>query len=217
MAQPKLRHEEMYVGAQGGALASMVSFSPTVSQHALHSYLGGTAGVVFRYVGHKVCGLQIEANWMQKGWNEYTPQSDGSKAVTYSRRLDYLQVPLLCHLYFGKKARGFINLGPQIGILLYDKPICSTSSPEYLLWENTNNSRDGKQYAKVENKFDWGVAGGLGFYYRTPKAGTYQIEARFNYSLGAYFDTSKMAYFSTSNAMNLSLTMAYMWQLKGDK
>ncbi|MBQ9339446.1 MAG: PorT family protein [Paludibacteraceae bacterium] len=207
-AQPKLLREEMYVGAQGGALASMVMFSPTVSQSPLHCYLAPTAGAVFRYIGHKVCGLQVELNYMQRGWQEYS----SATGYGYRRRLDYIELPLLMHLYFGKRARGFFNLGPQIGYLVHEsqKEIPTAYSSA---WTSGKSSGTYHQYVPTENRFDWGLAAGLGFYYRTAKAGTYQLEARFNYSLGSNFSTSKMEYFSSSNNMNLSLTIAYLWQV----
>lgn len=214
LAQPKLMHEEMYVGAQGGALASMVMFSPRVSQEPLHCYLGPTAGVVFRYIGHKVCGLQVEVNYMQRGWQEYKDEESG-----YRRQMDYIEVPLLTHLYFGKKVRGFVNLGPQLGYLVHESQSRTDMIPDLLshAWQDGEGSRVGHQYVPTEKRFDWGLAGGLGMYYRSRYAGTYQIEARFNYSLGSIFSTSKMDYFANSNHMNLSLTFAYMWQVKGDK
>lgn len=211
-AQPKLYREEMYVGAHAGVMASMVNFSPKVAQDPLHCILGTEAGLVFRYAGHKVCGLQVELNYMQRGWQEYT----AAGGYGYKRTLDYIELPLLMHLYFGKRARGFFNLGPQIGYIIRetqsDVPTAYSAA-----WTSGKGSGTYHQYVPVENPFDWGVAGGLGFYYRTAKAGTYQIEARFNYSLGSLFSTSKMDYFAYSNNMNLSLSLAWMWQVKGEK
>lgn len=202
----------MYLGAQGGAMASIVNFSPVVYQTPLHSYLSPTAGLVYRYVGHKVCGLQVELNWMQRGWQQHSDEL----GVWYQRRQDYVEMPLLCHLYFGKRARGFINLGPQIGYLLHEE--WTGELPEGFddAWTE-GGSRTYHQYAPAEKRFDWGLAGGLGFYYRSKKAGAYQLEARFNYSLGTVFANSQMDYFASSNAMNLSLCFAYMWQFKGNQ
>ncbi len=213
-AQPKLLKEEMYIGAQGGVLASMVNFSPTIDQNPLHCHLGATAGLVYRYIGHKVCGLQVELNYMGRGWQEYSAES----GYAYRRQLDYIEIPLLMHLYFGdysrstKCARGFLNLGPQIGFLVNEKgsniPTAYSSA-----WNSGKGSGTYHQYVPLENRFDWGIAGALGFYYITQHAGVYQFEARFNYSLGSNFSTSRMDYFTSSNNMNLSFTVAYFWKL----
>lgn len=163
-AQPRLRAPEMYLGVQGGVTASTVLFSPTVSNMSNPFTngvtLGGNAGVVFRYAGHKVCGLQVELNYMHRGWREHTD------TATYQRNLHYLELPFLMHLYFGKQAvRGFVNLGPQIGVCLAD----TASGPRI-------SGTAAHQYNSIESRFDWGLAGGLGMYVRTRNAGVYQLE-----------------------------------------
>ena len=195
LAQPRFSEPEMYVGAQGGVMASMMMFKPEVSQSALHPFLGANAGLIFRYAGHKYCAFQLELNWMQRGWYE--------TQTGYSRQLDYLELPFLSHIYFGKRYRGFINLGPQIGYLIHDSASNTPAGSE-------------PQYLPVDKKFDWGVAAGVGFYARTI-AGTWQLEARFNYSFGSVFANRKTDYFDYSNPMNLSLNFAWLWQIKGEK
>ncbi|HCS87301.1 MAG TPA: hypothetical protein DIW30_02395 [Bacteroidales bacterium] len=194
MAQPRLAEKEYYVGAQAGVLASMVRFSPSVAQSALNPYLGTTAGLVFRYSGHKCCGLQVEVNYMQRGWHETD--------TDYRRELNYLELPFLTHIYFGRKFRGFVNLGPQIGILVNE--------------QHQGMPADKKtQHYAADTRFDWGVAGGLGAMYRSV-AGVWQLEVRFNYSFGDIFSNHKTDYFANSNPMNLSLNLAWMWQIRKD-
>ena len=206
LAQPKLQKEEMYVGAHAGAIASMYRFSPVVTQSWKQPFLGWNAGLIYRYAGHKVCGMQVEINYMQRGW--YETQTD------YTRQLDYIEVPFLMHLYFGKKARGFFNLGPQIGYC-FRSTEKGTVPDTYQTIRNTGaRSKTAHQYAPVEKPFDWGIAAGIGFYYRSKYAGVYQLEARFSWSFGNTFDDSKMDYFDYSNPMSLSLNFAYMWQVK---
>lgn len=209
-AQPKLRHEEMYVGAHAGAIASMYRFSGNVvTQSWLHPFLGWNGGLVFRYAGHKVCGFQVELNYMQRGWYETN--------IDYTRQVDYIEVPFLTHLYFGKKARGFINLGPQVGYCIRSVATNTPSPYNTMVASGNVTSKTAREYADVEKPFDWGVAGGVGFYYRSKYAGVYQLEARFNWSFGNTFNDSKMDYFDYSSPMSLSLNFAYMWQIKGDK
>lgn len=200
-AQPHLRTPEMYLGVHGGALGSMYSFTPRLNgtEHFLDAvFLSGNGGLVFRYSAHKCCGLQVEINYMQKGWRENADRADYS--VHYTRKLDYIEVPFLTHIYFGKPSfRGFVNLGPQIGYCFRQTELGTrnTATP------------DAPQYAPIDNRFDWGIAGGLGFYYRHVKAGLFQLEARFNYSLGDTFSNSKTAFFSQSHAMDVSVNLGY--------
>lgn len=203
-AQPRLRQPEMYIGAHAGALASMVYFSPSVEGISpLTVPITPNGGLVFRYAGHKVCGLQVEINYMLRGWHEHTTVTETAAAQEYLRRLHYIEVPFLTHLYFGgRHFRGFLNLGPQVGYCIADEaqgPLVETSAP---------------QYRPIQNRFDWGLAGGLGVYYRTNRVGLFQLEVRFNYSLGGIFKTSKTDYFSQAGPMDLSLNLAYMWEIK---
>lgn len=198
MAQPRLRHPEIYVGGHAGVMASTVLFNPRFDgMDILKSPLSVNGGLVFRYAGHKVCAIQAEINYMQRGWREV------GTSVDYRRQLDYIEVPLLMHLYFGKKHfRGFLNLGPQIGYCFRDVSY-GTPNPLYA-----------HQYEKIDKPFDWGVAGGLGVYYRTNKIGLFQLEARMNYSFGGVFGTSKIDYFTSASPVNLSVNFAYLWEIK---
>lgn len=203
-AQPRLRTPEVYVGAHAGAMASMVYFSPKVEGiDPLTAPITPNGGLVFRYAGHKVCAIQVELNYMQRGWHEGIAATDSTAGVDYRRRLHYMEVPLLMHLYFGSEHwRGFINLGPQVGY-------CFADSQSGTMSEDSQH-----QYVPIQQRFDWGLAGGVGFYYRHARVGLFQLEARFNYSLGSVFNTHLGDHFSNANPMDLSLNIAYMWQVK---
>ena len=203
VAQPRLRHPELYIGAHAGVMASSITFKPTVKGiDLLQSPLSINGGLVVRYAAHKVCALQLELNYMQRGWREMLPATATSPAVDYRRQLDYIQLPLLMHLAFGNKFRGFLNLGPQIGYCFRDSEY-GTKNPLYT-----------HHYLPIQQPFDWGLAGGLGMYYRTNKIGTFQLEARFNYSLGSVFNNRITDYFTSANPMNLSVNFAYLWEIK---
>ncbi|MBP3575490.1 MAG: PorT family protein [Paludibacteraceae bacterium] len=201
-AQPRLRTPEMYVGAHAGAIASTMLFKPNIANiDIMQSPLTINGGLVFRYAGHKVCAIQTELNYMQRGWRETITL--GQTTMDYTRQLDYIEIPLLMHLYFGKERfRGFFNLGPQIGYCIRD---VATPLPEGVT---------APHYLPIDKPFDWGLAGGLGCYLRTRKIGLFQLEARFNFSMGTTYNNRKVDYFSQSNAMNLSLNFAYLWEIK---
>lgn len=205
-AQPRLRKPEMYVGFQGGVMASTTMFTPVVENMTPITnacILGGTGGFVFRYSEQKCCAVQVELNYLQRGWHEKAKATDKTAAVDYARRLHYLEIPFLMHLYFGSKTwRGFLNVGPQIGFCLSDNGGSGDQSTTSI-----------HQYASIDNRFDWGVTGGLGFYCRTQKAGLYQFEVRYNYSFGTLFGNKTTDYFSRSNPMELSINLAWLWEL----
>lgn len=189
-AQPRLEQPEMYVGFHGGVIASMVRFSPRVEQSLLPPVLGGNGGLVFRYSRTKYTAIQLELNYMHRGWHE--------KNTDYYRHLDYIEIPLLMHLYVGKTVRGFLNLGPQFGycIAQYDK---------------NGSGLSGHQYEPASKPWDWGLAAGLGLQVNTRRAGSYQLEARFNFSFGDLYPNRVSDYFSSSAPMDLSLNLGWMW------
>lgn len=203
IAQPRLRHPELYIGAHAGIMASTVTFDPNIKGiDILQSPLSANGGLIVRYAAHKVCALQIELNYMQRGWREVLPATATTPAVDYRRQLDYIQLPLLMHIALGNKFRGFLNIGPQIGYCFRDTEH-GTKNPLYT-----------HQYEAIQQPFDWGLAGGLGMYYRTNNIGTFQLEARFNYSLGSVFKNRITDYFTAANPMNLSVNFAYLWEIQ---
>ena len=209
MAQPRLDKPEIFLGAHGGVKASTMLFSPSVKQlDILHSPLTPNGGLVFRYAEHKVCALQVECNYMQNGWAEVYG-TEASNQTIYTRKLHYIQVPFLMHLGFGRKGfRGFFNLGPQIGFCVADQSYCS----------NTNALQQNQlQHQPIDNKFDWGAAAGLGCYYKSQKAGVFQLEARFHFSLGGAFDVGQLEHFKMANPMGISLNLGYLWEFKKNK
>lgn len=206
MAQPRLDKPEIFLGAHGGVKASTMLFSPSVKQlDILHSPLTPNGGLVFRYAEHKVCALQVECNYMQNGWAEVYG-TEASNQTIYTRKLHYIQVPFLMHLGFGRKGfRGFFNLGPQIGFCVADQSY----------WSNTNALQQNQlQHQPIDNKFDWGAAAGLGCYYKSQKAGVFQLEARFHFSLGGAFDVGQLEHFKMANPMGISLNLGYLWEFK---
>ncbi|MDE6297045.1 MAG: PorT family protein, partial [Muribaculaceae bacterium] len=99
------------VGVKGGIDLSRVNFTPTVKQGFV---LGGNAGVTFRYIEENHFGLIAEINFEQRGWKENFEEYPFS----YQRTLNYIQIPFLAHIYFGRRARFFFNAGPEIGFML---------------------------------------------------------------------------------------------------
>lgn len=200
-AQPRLEQPEMFVGAYGGVTASTVFFSPRVGgmSDLLQVPIGPNAGAVFRYGAHKVCAVQVEIGYAQRGWREYSKTDE----YDYRRTLHYIQVPLLAHIHFGgEHAQGFVNIGPQIAYCL--------ASQE----SGTKQTASTYQYRTIDHPFDWGAAGGLGFYGMHRKAGVFQLEVRVHYSFNSLYNNSRAEHFASSNALTASLNFAYLWQIK---
>lgn len=180
---------ETSLGVNGGVTFSKVNFSPVVKQTMLQ---GVNGGITFRHISEKHFGFIVEANIVQRGWKEDITDS------TYSRTLNYLEIPFLTHITFGNhRVRYFVNLGPKLGILLLDKE--KRNFP-------TNDNQHGKA---IDNSFDYGLCGGTGFELRTG-VGSFLLEGRYYYGLGDIFSNAKKEYFDRSANNSVSVNLTYM-------
>lgn len=210
-AQLQDERHNFSIGINGGVNLSNVSFEPRIKQGKL---IGPSAGLTARYISEKyfkmICGIQAEINYSQRGWKENIDDGSGD---TYQRTMNYLEIPLLAHLAFGKDqgngARFIINLGPQIGFLLNEQETRSAS------W-NTENRPNGTtgQYGKfADNKFDYGIVGGGGLEIRTG-IGHFLLEARYYFGLSDFYNSTKKDYFSRSAHSYIGGRLTYLFDLK---
>jgi hypothetical protein len=205
-AQPRLRMPEHWVGVHGGVTASTVNFKPRVENMARidrSCVLGGNGGFVFRYAGHKYCALQMELNYMHRGWAEHN-----DTIGHYSRNLHYIEIPMLMHINFGSdKCRWFLNAGPQVGYCIKDEGRRGTLV----------NGAGQAEYEPLKNRVNWGIVAGTGLYFITKKAGLYQLEVRFDYAFGGIFGTNLTDHFNVASPMDLSLNLGWLMPVGAKK
>ena len=211
MAQLGEERSNLAVGVNLGMNMTKVDFSPRIKQK---SHNGMAFGVTARYMCEKyfnmMCGIQAEINYTQRGWKEDI--DDGSEN-TYSRTMNYIEVPLLAHLAFGKDAldkgvKFFINMGPQVAFFLNEKEKMSEDwNPAYR--PNGVNQQYGKW---VENKFDYGLLGGLGMELST-KAGHFLLEGRYYYGLADFWGSSKKDEFGRSGHSYMGVKLTYLFDI----
>lgn len=194
------------IGINGGYNLSSVDFSPTIKQGFQPGYTGG---FTMRYTTEKyfslICAAQLEVNFAQRGWNEMI--DDGSNN-TYSRTTNYLEIPFFAHIGWGKEDRGmqfFVNAGPQIGLFLSDKEY---KSPD---WDTSNRPNNIiQQYGKeIENKLEYGIAGGLGMELKTG-VGNFIIEGRYFFGLSDMYGNSKADPFGRSANTTITGKITYL-------
>ena len=200
------------VGINGGLNMNSVSFDPKIKQNTLN---GMEMGVTMRYMSEKyfkmMCGVQMEINYSQRGWSEKIEDGSGN---TYSRTMNYVEIPLLAHLAFGKDAlnRGvkfFINAGPQIGLLIGE-----SESMENIDMNVLTDTQKAVYGDKIQNKFDYGIAGGGGIEFRTKKAGSFLLEGRYYFALSDFYSTTKKDYFSRAAHGTITVKLTYLFDLK---
>ena len=199
------------IGVNGGMNMSQVDFSPRIKQNSKN---GMSAGVTFRYICEKyfsmLCAIQTEVNYSQRGWNEKI--EDGSEN-TYTRQMNYVEVPLLAHLAFGKDSRTnglrfFVNLGPQFSYFLSETENMSDN------WD-TSMRPNGViyQYGKpTENKFEYGIVGGAGMELST-NFGHFLLEGRYYYGLSDFYKNSKKDEFGRSAHSYIGIRLTYLFDV----
>lgn len=206
------RHYEgnIFLGAKAGMTMSRTFFNPSVPQGFK---FGALAGVSFRYIEEDHFGLIAELNFEQRGWKESFEETD----FRYSRTLNYIQIPVLAHIYFGSpRAHFFVNAGPEVGFMIGE----STSAnfdPERI-GSITGFPLQGRQVAQLttpaEPKVDFGISGGIGAELFTDVKSSFTLEARFYYGLGNTIKCGRTMTFSSANAMSIMVSAGYWFQLK---
>lgn len=211
MAQLGEERYNLAVGVNLGMNMTKADFNPRIKQK---SHNGMAFGVTARYMSEKyfnmMCGIQAEINYTQRGWKEDIEDTSGN---TYSRTMNYVEVPLLAHLAFGKDAldegvKFFINMGPQIAFFLSEKEKMSDD------WDPSNRPNGvNQQYGKmVENNFDYGILGGLGMELST-KVGHFLLEGRYYYGLADFWGSSKKDDFDRSGHSYMGVKLTYLFDL----
>lgn len=199
------------LGFNGGIGTNSITFIPSIKQDLS---LGPVAGVTFRHISEKyfflINGLQLECNWVTRGWTEYIDDSSGNE---YTRQLNYIELPFFAHLGFGREYRGFqgyFNLGPQISYLLYEVQKKGGQQP----WNTANRpNRVVYQYDRpIENKLDYGISAGLGAEIRTG-LGVFGVEGRYYFGLGNVYGITKKDYFARCANSSISVRATYLINL----
>ena len=193
------------VGVNAGLNLTSAQFSPTVRQNQLSGIVFGVTG---RYISEKyfgmTCGIRMEVNYSQHGWKEF---GEGFDDLQFQRTLNYVDIPFLAHLAFGKKFQFFIDGGPQIGFYLSDKSKISGD------WDSMTGVVVEQHTLDVKHKFDYGITGGLGFELKTRKAGNFLLEGRYYYALSDFFGNEKQDYFGRSANTTISIKLTYLFDI----
>lgn len=199
----------VFLGAKAGAAMSRVFFNPTVKQGMQP---GAVVGISVKYVEESHFGLLAELNFVQRGWKENFEEAP----YNYSRTINYLELPVMTHIFFGRRGKFFFNAGPQIGLCLGEStkanfdPYDTASLPDF---PNTNR-RNSQMTIPVQVKFDYGICAGLGGEFSVNPKNSIGIEARAYYGLGNIFHSKRKDIFSSSNFLSFSLCAFYTFRVK---
>jgi hypothetical protein len=208
-AQPKDFKFEYYLGAKGGITYTQVRFYPNVETQFLQ---GTTAGFIFRMMSEPHIGIQVEFNYIEKGWKE-KPFTGTFANNGYFHRLSYLDLPIMTHVNLGKKAMRFtLNLGPEFSYLLSDS---QGFTPAADIPTDTEGYKS-YYFKPIDTQFDILFTGGLGMEYHFKGGSAISLEARVFYSLPNLYDTKNYIY-NASQSNGLEVTLSYLFKLRRGK
>lgn len=209
-AQGEHYEGNLFLGAKGGVTLSQTFFNPSVPQGMK---MGAMAGLMLRYIEQEHFGLIAELNFEQRGWKE----SFDETSYAYSRTLNYIQIPVLAHIYFGSpRAHFFINAGPEVGFMIGDSMSCNFDMANYKDLPDFPKNRQVAQWTlAADKKIDFGISAGLGAeVFLDKKRGSVTLEGRFYYGLGNVVETGRTQTFSSANSMSIMASIGYWFQLK---
>jgi hypothetical protein len=186
---------EINIGLSQGAGLSRVVFYPPVDQGLLTEYTGG---LLLRTITEPHLGIQVEANYLKRGWTEKFIASG-----TYTRNQEILTFPVMTHIYFGKQTKTRLQfvIGPYIAVLLSDS--------ENLTVSDTLEYKD--YYGKsLAHKAEFGFSGGVGVSFRT-KIGIFELQAKYNHGLTNLFEPGKEEFvYLGSRPQTIDITIHYL-------
>lgn len=199
---------KLSIGAHAGANASMVNFSPSVRQGFL---IAANGGLNFRYTEENHFGFIVEANFEQRGWSE----NFEGEPFSYSRTINYVQIPFMSHIYFGRRHKFFINLGPSVSFKVGDAKVKSNFDYKNVGSVPNFPVHTSQQYLyECKNMFDYGISGGLGGEFGINNCNSVYLEARFYFGIGNVLPAGRTDHFGVSNPMTLSLSAGYWFRMK---
>ena len=209
---------DLCVGVSAGMTMNQMGFDPIINQKY---HMAPTIGLTLRYTSEKFlsayCALQVELNYACLGWTEDVLDSNSQPLPdSFKRNLDYLQLPFLARLAWGKEHRGmmfYFLVGPQIAYCISES---TERSEQWTLNAAGNPDRPNNLYAQytlpVKHKFDYGITGGIGVELNT-KLGHFLLEGRYYYGLSDVFGNAKKDVFSRSNHGAIVAKLSYLFDV----
>jgi len=187
---------QFYLGARGGYNISSVSFLPTQDEEQVND-LHIDAGFVAKHFDTKYFGFQGELNLTQRGYRAPIVDSVFNKRIN-----TYIELPMFMQIKAEHK--GFfvhLNVGFYASVLL-ESQHGNNQQGEYNL--NTYDI-----HVLRDNRFDYGIPGGVGFGYNF-KWGTLQLDARYFYGLGDLYHHDYNGNPMRSPARVLNFSVSYL-------
>ena len=201
LAQRSNYPKSMWVGLSGGMQLSRYQFVPTVQQN---QHLGTHFGALTRIDLEKGASIEVGLNYVQTGWTERFDEDTKGKA--YRRDINYLEMPILSHLYLENKlARVFVNAGPFIGYYLSDNS--SIQGTEF------SEQQQIRHALPIKNKIAWGLTGGPGVSIKLGNRHRIELEGHIQYDFQDIWSTRREDPYGGSAELRFGASLRYLFKL----
>lgn len=217
--------QEVAVGVSGGVDMAQVRFlhnntlyTSMIGDQSILNQRGMTAGINALYIAQEHFGVFLEANLTQRGWCEKFRARNGQtqrlvgegnvdfNGVDLKRNLTYIDIPLLAHIYFGRKARAYFNIGPQFSMLVKEEDKTFVTD----IQRETLSMRDPRVNPDIEtSKYDLSICMAAGFDLHMAKVHP-MLEVRWNYGVHDLYECGKRELFQRASTQNLALVLKFM-------
>lgn len=199
---------EVHLGVVGGATLSNYRMNPNVTQSFSQGF---TFGIAARYIEENHFGLAAELLFNQRGLKDQF-DVDLYPNLSFERKINYLELPILADIYFNLGSRNVISLdlGPKLGFYLSDS---STSKLEGDEWKKAQSSvyHAYKHHTEpITKKFDYGIQINAGYEFKFSKQMSLQLQGRYYFGLENMFSDKKSDAFDNSANQQIQIT-ATIW------
>jgi hypothetical protein len=185
---------ETYVGLHAGVNLCRVGFNPAINQQLLSSF---HSGIIFRHISEPNIGLQLEINYLGKGWLE-----NRDTLGSYERDLHILEIPVMAAFIAGKKTfRVSFTIGPYLSYILKETEQISVID---------SNQYRGYYQKPLADKLEFGFIAGLGFEIHT-KFGAFALQASYRNGLTNLFPLNEDTYYyNGSRSQVIGIGLKYL-------
>ena len=147
---------------------------------------GATTGIVVQKDFTNWLSLRTELNWILKNHQEEQIDHENNKLFDTHTWNHYIQLPFMASFNYGsKKMHGFFNAGLYGGYWIHSsywgRYVGLTNRYSYPVGDIICQNKR-KLDSDYDQRFDYGIVGGIGIEYRSSKHWAYQIESRIYYS-----------------------------------
>lgn len=181
---PVTMHAQWRVGITGGPDYN----SYTIDTHYMENWhyegsWGFLAGVMGQYDFKEWIGARVELEWVQKNHRQYG-SGDYLEYTNLERCNNYIQLPVMASLSAGyRRWRGFVNLGGYGAWWLNKKTSGNITGVRYGKSLSVEYVSENDSFCEEsDNRFDFGLVGGVGIEWQFCKYFGCQVEGRCYYS-----------------------------------